>query len=155
MFVPRLRRLALSHGAASCLGIKTRGAITNLTVMPQRHVPQHLGGREVELRVRAVGLNFRDVLNVLGEYPGDPGPPGLDCSGQLTGAGCDATHLRVDGVSGFAFGSLATLIQTSAGLVVSKSSALTHEQASSLPITFSTVHTAYQGAHLRFNPIPA
>lgn len=26
--------------------------------------------------VRAVGINFRDVLNVLGMYPGDPGPPG-------------------------------------------------------------------------------
>jgi len=26
--------------------------------------------------VSAVGLNFRDVLNVLGMYPGDPGPPG-------------------------------------------------------------------------------
>ena len=26
--------------------------------------------------VKAVGINFRDVLNVLGMYPGDPGPPG-------------------------------------------------------------------------------
>lgn len=26
--------------------------------------------------VHAVGINFRDVLNVLGMYPGDPGPPG-------------------------------------------------------------------------------
>ena len=26
--------------------------------------------------VGAVGLNFRDVLNVLGMYPGDPGAPG-------------------------------------------------------------------------------
>ena len=34
------------------------------------------------VRVRAVGLNFRDVLNVLGEYPGDPGPPGADCAGD-------------------------------------------------------------------------
>ena len=24
----------------------------------------------------STGLNFRDVLNVLGLYPGDPGPPG-------------------------------------------------------------------------------
>ena len=26
--------------------------------------------------VAAVGINFRDVLNVLGMYPGDPGDPG-------------------------------------------------------------------------------
>ena len=35
------------------------------------------------MQVRAVGLNFRDVLNVLGEYPGEPGPPGGDCSGVV------------------------------------------------------------------------
>ena len=33
------------------------------------------------LEVCSVGLNFRDVLNVLGAYPGDPGPPGSDVSG--------------------------------------------------------------------------
>jgi NADPH:quinone reductase-like Zn-dependent oxidoreductase len=31
---------------------------------------------EVEIQLRAVGLNFRDVLLVLGEYPGPPEPPG-------------------------------------------------------------------------------
>ena len=32
------------------------------------------------MKVQAVGANFRDVLNVLGLYPGDPGNPGLDCA---------------------------------------------------------------------------
>ena len=27
---------------------------------------------------------FRDVLNVLSEYPGDPGPPGIDCAGLVS-----------------------------------------------------------------------
>ena len=31
---------------------------------------------QVQVAVSAVGLNFRDVLNVLGMYPGDPGMPG-------------------------------------------------------------------------------
>ncbi len=35
---------------------------------------------EVQVRVEAAGLNFRDVLNVLGLYPGDPGPIGGDCA---------------------------------------------------------------------------
>ena len=46
------------------------------------------GSAAVELRVHAVGLNFRDVLNVLGEYPGEPGPPGAD------GAGVERTRSR-------------------------------------------------------------
>jgi len=35
------------------------------------------------IAVTAVGLNFRDVLNVLDMYPGDPGAPGSDCSGVV------------------------------------------------------------------------
>ena len=35
-----------------------------------------LAAGEVLVAVAAVGLNFRDVLNVLGMYPGDPGHPG-------------------------------------------------------------------------------
>ena len=30
----------------------------------------------MQVAVSAVGLNFRDVLNVLDMYPGDPGLPG-------------------------------------------------------------------------------
>ncbi len=42
---------------------------------------------EVLLSVTSTGLNFRDVLNVLGLYPGDPGPPGrastsVNCSAE-------------------------------------------------------------------------
>jgi len=37
--------------------------------------------------VRAVGLNFRDVLNILGMYPGDPGDPGGDCAGIVAAVG--------------------------------------------------------------------
>lgn len=41
----------------------------------------------LQVTVRAVGLNFRDVLNVLGMYPGDPGPPGSDCAGVVEAVG--------------------------------------------------------------------
>ena len=50
-----------------------------------------LRNAEVVLRVCAVGLNFHDVLNVLGEYPGDPGPPGADVAGT---AGIESSQLR-------------------------------------------------------------
>ena len=40
-----------------------------------------------QVTVRAIGLNFRDVLNILGMYPGDPGPPGGDCSGIVAAVG--------------------------------------------------------------------
>jgi len=40
-----------------------------------------------QVSVRAVGLNFRDVLNILGMYPGDPGDPGGDCAGVVAAVG--------------------------------------------------------------------
>jgi NADPH:quinone reductase-like Zn-dependent oxidoreductase len=44
--------------------------------------------------VTAVGLNFRDVLNILGMYPGDPGEPGGDVSGIVAAVGSAARHIH-------------------------------------------------------------
>lgn len=44
--------------------------------------------------MKAVGLNFRDVLNVLGMYPGDPGEPGGDVAGIVAAVGSEARHLH-------------------------------------------------------------
>ena len=50
---------------------------------------------QVLINVRSVGLNFRDVLNVLGLYPGDPGDPGGDCAGTVAAVGsAAAAHHR-------------------------------------------------------------
>ena len=49
----------------------------------------------VQVRVEAAGLNFRDVLNVLGLYPGDPGPIGGDFAGVVTQLGAGVTGLEV------------------------------------------------------------
>ena len=59
-----------------------RGSLSSLAA----HTPDSGVGGEgmVFLQVMAVGLNFRDVLNVLGAYPGDPGPPGSDMSGIVS-----------------------------------------------------------------------
>ena len=72
---PRLKTAPSSVDGLVRLHFHARGAISNLFLEPLPALPP-LGDAEVLLRVRAVGLNFRDVLNVLGEYPGDPGPPG-------------------------------------------------------------------------------
>lgn len=57
----------------------------------RRGIPAWRTG-QVALAVAAVGLNFRDVLNVLGLYPGDPGAPGGDCAGTVTAVGRSARH---------------------------------------------------------------
>ena len=87
------------------LHFHARGAISNLFLEPLPALPP-LCDAEVLLRVRAVGLNFRDVLNVLGEYPGDPGPPGGDTAG-VGEAGASSLHIAKHAAFGLAHAPLA------------------------------------------------
>ena len=99
-----------------------------------------------------MGLNFRDVLNVLGEYPGDPGPPGGDCAGVVlqVDAGTGAAHLRTgEAALGISVASLASVARGPAAWLAPKPAALSFEAACTLPITWSTVHAALGGAQLR------
>ncbi len=45
--------------------------------------------------MEATGLNFKDVLNALGMYPGNPGPLGGECAGRVVAVGAGVTHVRV------------------------------------------------------------
>ncbi len=82
---PRLVPSQLASSAAPFqLLPKPRGALQNLVPEP---LHMNLAADEVLLEVHAVGVNFRDVLNVLGMYPGDPGPPGADCAGVVIAKG--------------------------------------------------------------------
>ena len=69
-----------------------RGAIDNLRLTEKEVSAPDEG--YVQVRVEAAGLNFRDVLNVLGLYPGDPGPVGGDFAGTVTQLGEGVTGLR-------------------------------------------------------------
>jgi myxalamid-type polyketide synthase MxaB len=101
------------------LQIASRGVLENLQLQPVRRRPPAPG--EVEIRVRAAGLNFRDVLNALGTYPGDAGALGLECAGVITAVGPNVTGLQVGhAVLGVACGSFATFVNTPALLVRSK-----------------------------------
>ena len=54
-----------------------RGAISGMVLCEQPAFGSALAHNEVELQVQAVGLNFKDVLNVLGQLPSRfPTPPG-------------------------------------------------------------------------------
>eukprot|EP01052_Picozoa_sp_SAG31_P007897 SAG31_NODE_386_length_16407_cov_24.639686_2_plen_2943_part_00 len=127
------------------LFMPSRGALDYLQVRPMspssRRAP---GPGEVEIRVRAVGLNFRDVLNVMGLYPGDPGPPGGDCSGIVVRVGEGVTHLTVgDHVFGIEGGCMKAHVTGEAHLLAKKPASMTFAQAASMPIVWLTVELAF------------
>ena len=124
---------------------KPRGAISNLVPLP--YTSRKLAPGSVEVSVQAVGLNFRDVLNVLGMYPGDPGPPGADCAGVVLATGAGVTHLHPGmAVFGLAGGSLGSHVQASAQTLVPMPASLSYEQAATTPTVFLTVDTAFNAA---------
>jgi acyl transferase domain-containing protein/acyl carrier protein len=147
--VRRTNRDAATTGRVSmALDIPVRGVIDNLSLVAvERHEP---GPREIEIEVRASGLNFRDVLNVLGVYPGDAGRPGSECAGRVSAVGSAVTEFRVgDDVMAIADGAMAAYVVTRADRAVKKPARLTFAEAASLPIAFLTAEYALHDlAHL-------
>lgn len=151
-YVPRLvtRTQEISHephlgipeSAPFRLDMTRPGSLENLTLRP---VPRtEAGPGQVEIRVCAAGLNFRDVMNAMGLYPGGPVPFGAECAGTVTAVGPGVEDIRVgDDVVAVAPGSFARFVIADAQAVVPKPAALSFEEATTIPITFLTAYYAF------------
>ena len=115
----------------------SRGILDNLQLQPiERRAP---AAGEVEIRVAAAGLNFRDVLNALGMYPGDPGALGNECAGTISAIGEGVADLAVgDEVVAIGSGTFSTFTVTRATKAVRKARTITLDEAATVPITFLT-----------------
>ncbi|HEY1278336.1 MAG TPA: SDR family NAD(P)-dependent oxidoreductase, partial [Acidimicrobiales bacterium] len=123
------------------LAVTQRGTLGNLVVRPAARRAPNAG--EVEIRVHATGLNFRDVLNALGMYPGDPGPLGGECAGVVVAVGPGVTNVKVgDPVVAVAPGSFRTYVTCSAVLVAAKPATMTFAEAAGLLIANMTAEFA-------------
>jgi acyl transferase domain-containing protein/NADPH:quinone reductase-like Zn-dependent oxidoreductase/acyl carrier protein len=142
-YLPRLVGRGRSRGerdvpeASFALEIAQRGTLDGVQFAPlTRRRP---GPGEVEVRVRATGLNFRDVMNVLGVYPGDTGPPGGECAGVVTELGEGVHGLTIgQEVIAVASGCFASHVVAAADLVVPKPERLSFAEAASIPVAFLT-----------------
>ncbi|MBD2091227.1 type I polyketide synthase [Microcoleus sp. FACHB-1515] len=160
-FVPRLVRLRSTQTDALTIPdapfqLKTSGygVLENLMLQPMtRRSP---APDEVEIAVRAVGLNFRDVLNALGmlkDYTEQMGiadatdlPFGGECSGIIVAIGSNVSDLKVGDavIAAQTIGSLGSFVTVPAAFVVPKPDRLSFEEAATIPTTFLT---AYYGLH--------
>ena len=146
-YVARLARfdpLSQAHPATMPgvhLTIPTRGTFDNLALQPSpRPRP---GAGQVTVQVRAAGLNFRDVLNALGLYPGDPGPLGDEFAGVIVAVGEGVTQFAPgQAVMGLASGSFGSYVATHTQLIVPKPASLSFEEAATIPIAFLTAYYA-------------
>jgi acyl transferase domain-containing protein/NADP-dependent 3-hydroxy acid dehydrogenase YdfG len=129
--------------SAMRLVIEERGTLDALELKPtQRRGP---GEGEVEIQVHAAALNFRDVMNALGTYPGDAGQLGDECAGVVVRVGAGIAHVAVgDEVMALLPGSLASFVTGNANLVARRPVTLPLEQAAGVPIVFATAAIALE-----------
>jgi NADPH:quinone reductase-like Zn-dependent oxidoreductase len=99
----------------------------------------------IDVRVEAVGLNFRDVLNVLNMYPGNPGPPGSDYAGVVIGGANEAGVASFPPgteIFGLAPGCLGTQVTACALAAAPKPPGISFADAAGCPTIFVTVDLA-------------
>eukprot|EP01054_Gregarina_sp_Poly1_P004682 Gregarina_sp_Poly_1__4681@NODE_24_length_20154_cov_63_859810_g22_i0_p1_GENE_NODE_24_length_20154_cov_63_859810_g22_i0NODE_24_length_20154_cov_63_859810_g22_i0_p1_ORF_typecomplete_len6649_score1079_63ketoacylsynt/PF00109_26/1_3e25ketoacylsynt/PF00109_26/1_3e73ketoacylsynt/PF00109_26/1_5e81KR/PF08659_10/3_3e56KR/PF08659_10/2_4e03KR/PF08659_10/1_6e55KR/PF08659_10/3_4e50KR/PF08659_10/8_1e02Acyl_transf_1/PF00698_21/3e83Acyl_transf_1/PF00698_21/1_6e78Ketoacylsynt_C/PF02801_22/4_7e42Ketoacylsynt_C/PF02 len=144
VFAARVRNLQTPFFGPVELYMRDRGSIAMLQLRSQASITRVAPFKDqVELRVRAVGLNFRDVLNVMDLYPGDPGPPGSDVAGTVVRVSSETSHFKVgDAVFGIAPGCLKSFVTTDARLIAKMPEGLSFEAAAAMPVTGVTVEYA-------------
>jgi acyl transferase domain-containing protein len=121
------------------LAVATPGILDSLELRPlARRAP---GPGEVEIEVVATGLNFRDVLNAMGLYPGDAGPLGGECAGRIVTVGAGVAGFAPgDEVIALAAGSFGSFVTARAESVVHKPPRLSLEAAATVLSAFLTAH---------------
>ena len=134
-------RLAVAADVPQQLVIRKRGVLDNLALETlARRAPER---GEIEIRVQATGLNFRDVLSALDMYPGASGLLGSECSGRVVAIGAEVGSIRVgDEVVAIAPGAFATYVIARASLAVPKPRALSFAEAAALPNVLLTADWA-------------
>ncbi|KUI24956.1 polyketide synthase [Mycobacterium sp. IS-1742] len=153
----RSGHLTVPRSSDYVLAPTERGAIDNLR-LTETDVPPPAEGY-VQVRVEAAGLNFRDVLNVLGLYPGDPGPIGGDFAGVVTqlgdGVGSGRAERR-DGIKlhvgqrvyGFMQGAFSSRFNVPAQLLAPIPDGVGAVEAATIPAAALTARLAFDWAQL-------
>ncbi|MDQ2628556.1 MAG: SDR family NAD(P)-dependent oxidoreductase, partial [Actinomycetota bacterium] len=143
----RSGHLVMPRAADYALAPTERGAIDNLRLTEAEVLPPDAG--YVQVRVEAAGLNFRDVLNVLGLYPGDPGPVGGDFAGIVTELGDGVTRLEVgQRVYGSMQGAFASRFNVPAQFVAPIPDGVSAVEAATIPAAALTVRLSFDWAKL-------
>ncbi|MFB7870515.1 type I polyketide synthase [Streptomyces diastaticus] len=149
--VGRLERLTTAPGLLAPAGTPWRldttgkGSLDNLILAPCPEVLQPLGAHEVRIDVEATGLNFRDVLNALGMYPGESGPMGTEAAGVVTAVGEAVTGLAPgDRVLGTVPGGFGPVVVADQHYVTRVPEGWTMRDAASVPLVFLTALYAFR-----------
>ena len=126
------------------LEIEKPGVLSHLALNETRR--REPGPDEIEVQVRACGINFRDIMKALGMYPGNPIDLlwfGDDFAGVVVRVGANVTQLQPgDKVAGMAPYCFRSYVTVDRHMVFKKPAGMAFEDAATLPTVFLTSHYA-------------
>ncbi|MBL4868543.1 MAG: SDR family NAD(P)-dependent oxidoreductase, partial [Pseudomonadales bacterium] len=142
--VPRLSRLGNAASkmeipaAPYRLIIEKKGVFDDLKYVQFEPVP--LTATEVAVKVLRSGLNFRDVMGVLDVYPGEAGPLGGECIGEIIQLGSDVKDLSIGDriLIPLGMACMSSQMNTESQLVTRIPRNLTLNEAATIPVAYTT-----------------
>ncbi|MFV1993802.1 MAG: SDR family NAD(P)-dependent oxidoreductase [Verrucomicrobiales bacterium] len=131
---------------------RDRGILDSLQFTP--FAQEACGPDEVLIKVKAAGMNFRDVLKALALYPAETADArmfGDEVAGEIVAVGEGVDHLKPgDRVFGLAVFGLATHTLARGADVLRIPQGVSYEEAATLPVVFMTAwHALKHVARLR------
>ncbi|MDX6601273.1 MAG: hypothetical protein QOF13_475, partial [Solirubrobacterales bacterium] len=122
------------------LDAPTRGTLDGLSLVPAPMAEEPLGPSQVRIAVHAAGLNFRDVMSVLGVYPGEAAIGG-EGAGTVVEVGPEVSDLEVgERVLGMIPGAFGPLAVAERELLIRLPEGWSLEQGAALPLVSLTAH---------------
>ena len=134
---------------ALALRIGTHGRLDSFRWEDDPVHSRALGAEDVELEVKGVGLNFKDIMAAMGQL--QELDLGLDCSGVVSRVGSGVTKVKAgDRVMTWTPGSFRSFVRTPASMCIPVPDGMTLGTAASLPLVYSTAYYAlYDVARVR------
>ena len=121
------------------LTIANPGFLDTLCFIDDEQAIKDLQDHEVEIDIKAAGLNFKDVILALGQLAGNH--LGQECSGVVTRVGREVTRLRPgDRVCAVAPNAIANLGRCPAHCAVHIPDSMSYAEGASIPVIYCTAY---------------
>lgn len=140
---PEMHRLGQTQGRSLSLTIRSPGLLSTFQFCDNHILERSLGEDEVEIEVKAAGVNFKDVMVALGQIPGNS--LGLECSGIVLRVGSQVRETQLkpgDRVCCFGNDAFSTRFRTYCNAVAKIPDSMTFTTAAAFPVNFVTAYYA-------------
>ncbi|MCJ1395325.1 hypothetical protein MMC18_008209 [Xylographa bjoerkii] len=123
------------------LAIQSQGMLDTLCYAKDTSISSNIAEDEVEIRVKATGLNFRDIMVAMGHIPDSL--LGFEASGIITRVGSNVTAFKAgDDICTLGHGAHRSIFRNKAAFVQLIPTGMSFEEAATLPLVHCTAYNA-------------